>query len=190
MPSGLLQSGPGIGWSNLSLGRSPDPAMRRSAPAQIQQDPSQRDPSQRDPSQRTPIQPLTARQRPFLAGGTEEAASEACLLLERRELHCSLIALTVKLALGVLVGVSLVRLAGAYQERMDRQGELAAVLDLELGKLNKARERFDHLFSTDGEQKLIREQGQWIAPNRLRVVWQQPGGVNALPSLPAAGPGQ
>jgi hypothetical protein len=184
MPSGLLQSGPWIGWSNLSLGRSPDPAMRRSAPAQIQQDPSQR-----DPSQRTPIQPLTARQHPFLAGGTEVAASEACLLLERRELHCSLIALTVKLALGVLVGVSLVRLAGAYQERMDRQGELAAVLDLELGKLNKARERFDHLFSTDGEQKLIREQGQWIAPNRLRVVWQQPGGVNALPSLPAAGPG-
>ena len=25
----------------------------------------------------------------------------------------------------------------------------------------------------EGEQRLIREQNQWIAPNRLRVVWQQ-----------------
>jgi hypothetical protein len=163
---------------------APDPEMRRSATAPIQQAPIQQ-----APIQRAPIQPLTAGQRPFLAGGSEEAASEARLQLERRELHCSLIALTVKLALGVLVGVSLVRLAGAYQQRMDRQGELAAVLDLELGKLTKARERFDHLFSTDGEQQLIREQGQWIAPNRLRVVWQQPGGVKALPSLPATKPG-
>jgi hypothetical protein len=26
----------------------------------------------------------------------------------------------------------------------------------------------------EGEQRLIREQNQWIAPNRLRVVWQTP----------------
>jgi hypothetical protein len=90
---------------------------------------------------------------------------------ERRELLCSAIGLTVKLSLALLAGVSLVRLAGAYQERMDRQGELAAVLDLEQAKLARARERFDRLFGADGEQQLIREQNQWIAPNRLRVVW-------------------
>jgi hypothetical protein len=55
---------------------------------------------------------------------------------------------------------------------MERQGELAAVLDLENAKLAKARERFDHLFMVEGEQRLIREQSQWIAPNRLRVVWR------------------
>jgi hypothetical protein len=54
---------------------------------------------------------------------------------------------------------------------MDRQGELSAVLDLESGKLAKARERFDQLFAVEGEQRLIREQNQWIAPNRMRVVW-------------------
>ena len=90
---------------------------------------------------------------------------------ERQELLCSLIGLLVKLSLVGVVAISLVRLAVAYQERMERQGELTAVLNLEEGKLAKARERFDRLFVVDGEQRLIREQNQWIAPNRLRVVW-------------------
>jgi len=100
---------------------------------------------------------------------------------ERSELHCSLIALVVKGSLAVLAGVSLVQLAGTYQERMARQGELAAVLNLEQSRLARLRERFDHLFSSDGEQRLIREQSQWIAPNRRRVVWQAAAPPAALP---------
>ena len=100
---------------------------------------------------------------------------------EQQELLCSLIGLVVKLGLVMVAGVSLLRLAGAYQERMERQGELAAVLDLEQAKLTKARERFDQLFSVEGEQRLIREQSQWIAPNRLRVVWQAPDAANPNP---------
>lgn len=101
---------------------------------------------------------------------------------ERRELICSLIGLTVKLGLVVMAGVSLCRLAGAYQQRMDRQGELAAVLEIESAQLAKAQSRFDQLFMVEGEQKLIREQSQWIAPNRLRVVWQS---SDPLPERPA-----
>ncbi|MEB3199392.1 MAG: hypothetical protein VKK62_02540 [Synechococcaceae cyanobacterium] len=99
---------------------------------------------------------------------------------ERQELLCSVIGLMVKLGLVAVAGVSLMRLAGAYQQRMERQGEISAVLDLEMAQLAKARQRFDDLFSVDGEQRLIREQSQWIAPNRLRVVWQ--------PSRPAPAP--
>lgn len=102
---------------------------------------------------------------------------------ERRELVCSLIGLTVKLGLVVMAGVSLCRLAGAYQERMDRQGELAAVLEIEKAQLAKARNRFDQLFMVAGEQKLIREQSQWIAPNRLRVVWQSSDPLQERPAL-------
>lgn len=91
---------------------------------------------------------------------------------ERRELLCSVIGLAVKLGLLAVAGVSLVRLATTYQQRMERQGEINAVLDLQSARLNKARQRFDQLFITEGEQRLIREQSQWIAPNRLRVVWQ------------------
>ena len=93
---------------------------------------------------------------------------------ERRELVCSVIGLLVKLGLVAVAGVSLVRLAGAYQQRMDRNGEIVAVLELEKARLARARERFDQLFMVAGEQRLIREQSQWIAPNRLRVVWQTP----------------
>ena len=107
----------------------------------------------------------------IITGG--EAAALQALSSERQELLCSVIGLALKVGLVVVAGVSLVRLASAYQERMERQGELSAVLDLERAKLSKARERFDHLFMVEGEQRLIREQNQWIAPNRLRVVWQQ-----------------
>ncbi len=113
---------------------------------------------------------------------------------ERRELLCSVIGLGVKLGLVAVAAVSLFRLSAAYQQRMDRQGEISAVLELETAKLIKSRERFDQLFTVSGEQQLIREQSQWIAPNRLRVVWQ-PGGsfpsvetASARPSKPLTRP--
>jgi hypothetical protein len=122
------------------------------------------------PQARSSRRPATAGNPGFTEITTPAPA--VALSQERRELLCSVIGLTVKCSLALVAGVSLVRLAGAYQERMERQGELAAVLDLEQAKLARARERFDRLFGTDGEQRLIREQNQWIAPNRLRVVWQ------------------
>jgi hypothetical protein len=102
-------------------------------------------------------------------------------LRQQQEMLCSLIGLAVKFGLVIVAGVSLLRLATAYQERMERQGELGAVLELEHAKLAKARERFDQLFTLEGEQRLIREQSQWIAPNRLRVVWQP---ADAMPPTP------
>jgi hypothetical protein len=94
--------------------------------------------------------------------------------LGKQDLLCNLIGLGVKLGLVMVTGVSLVRVASAYQARMDRQGELAAVLQIENAQLTKAQQRFDRLFLISGEKTLAREQSQWIAPNRLRVVWQAP----------------
>lgn len=120
------------------------------------------------------------------AAGDRLAASG--LSSERRELLCSVIGLSVKLGLTCVVVVSLFRIAGAYQERLDRNGELSAILNIENAKLAKAEERFDSLFATNGEQRLIGEQNQWIAPNHLRVVWQQPQ-ENPFPSIERV-PGQ
>ncbi|WP_398325255.1 hypothetical protein [Vulcanococcus sp.] len=80
-----------------------------------------------------------------------------------------------KVGLGLVAVVSLVRLGGAYRERLDRYGEITAVLNIQQAKLNKAQQRFDSLFTTGGEQRLIQEQDQWIAPNRMRVVWTTTG---------------
>ena len=106
---------------------------------------------------------------------------------DRQELVCSVIGLVVKLGLVVVSGVSLYRLAGAYQERMERHGEIAAVLELEAAKLAKARSRLDRLFGVEGEQRLIREQSQWIAPDRLRVVWRD---TDAYPTVETADAGK
>jgi len=105
---------------------------------------------------------------------------------------CSLIGLLIKVGLVGVAGVSLVRLAGTYQQRMDRNGEIVAVLELEKARLARARERFDQLFMVEGEQRLIREQSQWIAPDRLRVIWQTsnpaaPSPGSRASSGPAAG---
>lgn len=125
--------------------------------------------------------PTPAAQPPRLV--VSDGAEVISLKEERRELVCSMIGLTVKLGLVVMAGVSLCRLAGAYQERMERQGELAAVLEIEQAQVAKARNRFDQLFMVAGEQKLIREQSQWIAPNRLRVVWQSTDPLSERPAL-------
>ena len=105
----------------------------------------------------------------------EAAANRAASIqrqLDRQELHCSLIALAAKGAL-ILVGcVSVARLSVAYQERLDRHGEIAAVVNLEAKKLETLQNRFDRLFSIGGEKRLLSEQDQWIAPNRLRVIWR------------------
>jgi hypothetical protein len=140
------------------------------------------------PWQSAPLQPAQLQSVPALADAAlrPQAAGDRLatsgLSSERRELLCSVIGLSVKLGLSCVVAVSLFRIAGAYQERLDRNGELSAILDIENAKLTKAEERFDSLFATNGEQRLIGEQNQWIAPNRLRVVWQQPQ-ESAFPSV-------
>ena len=125
----------------------------------------------------TPVAPEPQRQPEAAAAGTRAVFSTDGQLLslsnEQQELLCSVIGLVVKLGLVAAAGVSLARLALAYQARMERQGEIGAVLQIETARLARARERFDQLFSVEGEQRLIREQSQWIAPNRLRVVWQE-----------------
>ncbi len=91
---------------------------------------------------------------------------------DQQELQCSLLALAAKAGLVLLGAVSLIRLSVAYQERMDRHSEIAAVVSIESTKLETLQQRFDRLFSIGGEKRLISEQDQWIAPNRLRVIWR------------------
>ena len=135
-----------------------------------------------NPDPRVPEGDARRNRRANLSDRTDQANASVALFSgegqllsltnERQELLCSVIGLLVKLGLVAVASVSLIRLAGAYQQRMERQGEISAVLELEMAQMAKARQRFDQLFNVEGEQRLIREQSQWIAPNRLRVIWQ------------------
>ena len=99
-------------------------------------------------------------------------ASTLQLQEQRREILCSFLALGMKLGLVSLGCVSLVKLSFAYQERLDRHGEIAAVVDVESAKLHTLQKRFDRLFTLGGDRRLMDEQVQWITPNRLRVIWR------------------
>ena len=104
-----------------------------------------------------------------------DAVTRAALIQsqgDRRDMLCSGLALAVKIGLISLGGVSLVRLSMAYQERLDRHGELAAVVDVETNKLRGLQQQFDRLFTLGGRDRLMDEQDQWIAPNRLRIIWR------------------
>ncbi len=132
--------------------------------------------------------PFGVTQVPFLATASEESAAGNRILplvhpsSDQQEKICSAIGLSLKVGLSLVAAVSLVRLAGAYQERLDRNGEITAILAIEQAKLNKAEDHFDRLFATGGEQRLIREQDQWIAPDRLRIVWERSDGLPTVES--------
>ena len=74
----------------------------------------------------------------------------------------------------LLALMTLTKLALAHQERLERHGEIKAVLQLQLDRLDRQKRELDRLFSSDGHQTLFRREEQWIAPNRRRIIWLPP----------------
>ena len=123
------------------------------------------------------------RKRPYHHGKNKsparperlDAASIAAkieLQHRRRELVYSLVALAMKSGLLLIGAASLFRLGLASHHRLNRHLELSSVLNSESVQLSKLRRRFDSLFTIGGERRLMDEQEQWIAPNRVRVIWR------------------
>ena len=97
-------------------------------------------------------------------------ASTLQLQEQQRELIYSVIALLLKLGLLLIGTSSLVQLGIASHQRVGRYTELSSVLEVESGKLIKLQKRFDRFFTIGGEKRLMDENDQWIAPNRIRVI--------------------
>ena len=99
-------------------------------------------------------------------------ASTLQLQEQQRELIYSWIALLMKLGLLLIGSTSLIKLGVSSHQRIGRYSELSSVLDMESVKLIRHQERFDHLFTIGGDKRLMDENDQWIAPNRIRVIWR------------------
>ena len=110
-----------------------------------------------------------------LQGQRIDAATLASILQlkeQQRELIYSLIALAMKLGLLLIGTSSLVKLGIASHQRIGRYSELASVLNVEAVKLIRLQERFDRFFTIGGDRRLMDENDQWIAPDRIRVIWR------------------
>ncbi len=91
---------------------------------------------------------------------------------QQRELIYSVIALFMKIGLLLIGTTSLVKVGMASHQRLGSYTELASVLDVESVKLSSLQERFDRFFTIGGDRRLMNENDQWIAPNRIRVIWR------------------
>ncbi len=99
-------------------------------------------------------------------------ASTLQLKQQKRELIYSLIALAMKLGLLLIGTASLVKLGIASHQRVGRYTELSSVLKVESANLVRLQDRFDRFFTIGGDQRLMDENDQWIAPNRIRIIWR------------------
>ncbi len=91
---------------------------------------------------------------------------------QQRELLYSLIALSMKVGLLTIGIVSVLKLGLASHQRFRRFAELSSIIDVESVKLINLQKRFDRLYTIGGDRRLMEEQDQWIAPNRVRVIWR------------------
>ncbi len=91
---------------------------------------------------------------------------------EKREFTYSLISLLVKSGILLIAIVSSLKLGIASHQRIQRNNEIVSVLRFENQKLEKLYMRFDSLFSIGGQDRLMEEQDQWIAPKSRRIIWR------------------
>ena len=128
------------------------------------------------PNYRRRAKPRKRKPKPVLSNKQRiDAATLASTLQlqeQQREMIYSCIALAMKLGLLLIGTTSLVKLGVASHQRAGRYTELSSVLDMESIKLIRLQERFDHLFTIGGDKRLMDENDQWIAPNRIRVIWR------------------
>ena len=101
-----------------------------------------------------------------------DAATLAIIQADRpEELHCNLMALAVKLGLVLLGCVSIVRLSGAYQRRLDRHSEIDAVVTVGRPSCNRFNSGSTGC-SASAAKNVCSESRKWIAPNRVRIIWR------------------
>ena len=80
--------------------------------------------------------------------------------------------LLLKICLLALALVSLVKVSYISKIRVNRLREIKNSYFYEKEKFTNLSNRFDDLFSLNGEQRFMKDQYQMISRDRLRVIWR------------------
>ena len=80
--------------------------------------------------------------------------------------------LLLKICLLALAIVSLVKVSYISKIRVNRLQEIKNVYFYEKEKFTNLSNRFDDLFSLNGEQRFMKDQYQMISRDILRVIWR------------------
>ena len=91
---------------------------------------------------------------------------------QKQDNFVSLIFLIIKISFSLLAIISLIKLGYSSKVRLTRLREIEESFLYEKYRFNLLTEKFDDLFSSEGEQRFMKDQDQIISRDIIRVIWR------------------
>ena len=91
---------------------------------------------------------------------------------EKQDNFVSLIFLIIKISFSLLAIISLIKLGYSSKVRLTRLREIEESFLHEKYRFNVLTDKFDDLFSSEGEQRFMKDQDQIISRDIIRVIWR------------------
>ena len=89
---------------------------------------------------------------------------------QKEENFVSLIFLIIKISFSLVAIVSLIKLGYSSKVRLTRLREIEESFSYEKNRFNILTNKFDDLFSSEGEQRFMKDQDQIISRDIIRVI--------------------
>ena len=91
---------------------------------------------------------------------------------QKQDNFVSLIFLIIKISFSLLALISLIKLGYSSKVRLTRLKEIEDSFSYEKYRFNVLTNKFDDLFSSEGEQRFMKDQDQIISRDIIRVIWR------------------
>ena len=91
---------------------------------------------------------------------------------QKQDNFVSLIFLIIKISFSLLAIISLIKLGYSSKVRLTRLKEIDDSFSYEKYRFNVLTNKFDDLFSSEGEQRFMKDQDQIISRDIIRVIWR------------------
>ena len=91
---------------------------------------------------------------------------------QKQDNFVSSIVLIIKISFSLLAIISLIKLGYSSKVRLTRLREIEDSFLYEKYRFNVLTDKFDDLFSPEGEQRFMKDQDQIISRDIIRVIWR------------------
>ena len=91
---------------------------------------------------------------------------------QKQEHFVSQVFLIIKISFSLLAIISLIKLGYSSKVRLTRLREIQDSFLYEKYRFNVLTNKFDDLFSSEGEQRFMKDQDQIISRDIIRVIWR------------------
>ena len=91
---------------------------------------------------------------------------------QKQESFISLVTLIIKICFFLLATISLIKLGYSSKVRLTRLREIQESFSFEKARFDILSSRFDDLFTSEGEQRFMKDQDQIISRDIIRVIWR------------------